>query len=74
MTDKDCEICQQQEDMLKGIRLMRRAIETSIYSMFDKSEKAFKEERDARAALEAFIAERPHLSPTIKDSPEESNQ
>ncbi len=74
MTHKHCEICQKQEDMAKGIRLLRRAIETNMYLMVDKSDKVVKEERDARAAFEAFIAERPHLAPTIKDYPEESQQ
>jgi len=74
MTHKDCEICQEQEDTVKGIRLLQRAIETSIYLMVDRSDKAVKEERDARAAFEAFVAEFPHLAPTIKDSPEESQQ
>lgn len=75
MTDKDCEICQQQDDEDKAAQLLRKAIAASLYTMIDKTEAALKQEISAREELEAFLAERPHLLvPTVEDSPEESQQ
>lgn len=74
MTDKDCEICQHQDDVDKATQLLRRAIAASLYSMIDKTEAALEEEISARAELEAFLASRPHLVPTGDDFPEESQQ
>lgn len=61
MNYNDCEICQHHEDVGTARELLKKAIESSLFALMDKTEEAYQKERVAKEAFCKFVQEHPEI-------------
>lgn len=54
MNYNNCEICQYNEDLEKGTKLLSEAVHASLFALMSKTEEAYEKERIARKAWSDF--------------------